>query len=551
MKFVPKNLCTKLSVVNGIGVCNLRKCLCQCWNCEIKEKCGFEAFERCPLKSDDFKEIPSAISLYEQAIRNADKKIRSIVEKGNRTEVLGGLLFRRETEILHCFFEAPGDLPSAISTANSYINEDLSVVKHGDVKYTELADEIWNLIVVKELFMSQVSRLQNRDIICYGNKNGEDELQCLVDNPVQDIEKLREAVQKKSPHLLESPNVRLVYSREMQPILEWCNVNIHQANMLDYTLYENFHRILDHLEEVSKSGEISPSVCYKLAYPHYAGMLHTCRYVYSKFTHIKDISQLNKDIYQAIKEKYSTTFDVGKNYDSFLFDLWLINRNEKMCISESIGTDTKDYRYIIGDGALLGSLLLLGFISKNFESICLKPYERGRLFEDYSEKELLDRQVTIVKKNLQIPDGEIDFICSKKGKAFLIEAKDYNPWFDDSYIGSETYNRRIETINEKLEKLPYRLQWIESHPQDAGLSTLQRIQGLILTRFSEPHLRIPARFQLVQIDDLDRIFGESIHKKIYETNIKFRMRIPEERRQEVEESLLKNAITDFNKYGLR
>lgn len=133
----------------------------------------------------------------------------------------------------------------------------------------------------------------------------------------------------------------------------------------------------------------------------------------------------------------------------------------------------------------------------------------------------------------------------------MIEAKDYNPWFDDSYIGSETYNRRIETINEKLQKLPYRLQWVESHPQNAGLSTLQRIQGLILTRFSEPHLRIPTRFQLVQIDDLDRIFGESMHKKIHETNIKFRMRIPEERTQEVEESLLKNAITDSDKYGLR
>jgi hypothetical protein len=369
MKFVPKNLCKKLSVVNGIGVCNLRKCLCQCWNCEIKEKCGFKAFERCPLKSDDFKEIPSAIGLYEQAIRSADKKIISMVEKGNRIEILGGLLFRRETEILHCFFEAPGDLPSAISTANSYINEDLSVVKHDDVKYTEPTDEIWNLIVVKEVFMSQVSRLKNRDIVCYGNKNGEEELQCQVDNPVHDIEKLREAVKNKSPQLLESPNVRLVYSREMQPILEWCNVNIHQANMLDYTLYENFHRILDHLEEVGKSGEISPSLCYKLAYPHYAGMLHTCRYVYSKFTHIKDISQLNKDIYQAIEEKYSTTFDVGKNYDSFLLHLWLINRNEKMCISEPIGTDTKDYRYIIGDGALLGSVLLLGFISKNYESI--------------------------------------------------------------------------------------------------------------------------------------------------------------------------------------
>ena len=508
-------------------------------------------FDECPLKSENLKEIPNAISFYEDAISSADRKIQTITEKENSTEILGGLLFRREEEILHCFFEAPGDLVSAISTANYYINQDLSTIKHEDVKYTERADELWNLIVVKEVFSSQIYRLRNRDIICLGNKDGEEELRRQISNPIQDIEKLKKAVERKTPEELESQNVRLVYSIEMQPIIEWCTVNIHQANMLDYTLYDNFQKILRHLEEVADSGEISPSICYKLAYPHYAGMLHTCRYVYSKFMHIKEISRLNKGIDHILKEKYSTSLDIEKNYDSFLFDLWLMKRNEKMCLSEPIGKDTKDYRYIISDGTLIGSLLLIGFIWKNYESICLKPYERGRVFEDYVEKELLDRRVTILKRNLQIPNGEIDFICSKNGKVFLIETKDYSPWFDDSYIGSATYRRRVEAISKKLEKLPYRLQWAEINPQDAGLSTPQRIHGLILTRFSEPHITIPARFQLVTTDNLDTIFGESSQKKIHETNIKFRMSVPEEQRKTVDENAVRRALDDYNKFGLK
>lgn len=551
MKFVPKNLCKKLSVVSGIGVCNLRQCLCQCWNCEIKEKCGFKVFHECPLKSEDLKEIPNAIRLYEDAISSASKKIESIIEKENPTTILGGLLFRREEEILHCFFEAPGDLPSAISTANSYINQDLSAIKHDDVKYTEKAEEIWNLIVTKEVFSNQISRLRNKDIICFGNKDGEEELRRQIRNPLQDIEKLEKAVERKTPEGLESQNVRLVYSVEMQPVFEWCKVNIHQANMLDYTLNDNFQRILRHLEEVGHSGEVSPSICYKLAYPHYAGMLHTCRYVYSKFMHIKEISQLNKGIDHVLAEKYSTSLDIEKNYDSFLFDLWLIKREEKMCVSGSIGKDTEDYRYIISDGTLFGSLLLLGFISKNYDSICLKPYERGWVFEDYVEKELLDRGVTILKRNLQIPNGEIDFICSKNGRVFLIEAKDYSPWFDDSYIGSATYRRRVEAISEKLGKLPYRLQWAEANPRGVGSSTPQRIHGLILTRFSEPHITIPARFQLLTMDDLDTIFGESSQKKIHETNIKFRISVPEGQRETMLENAEKRAFDDYNKFGLK
>ena len=549
MKFLPKNLCKKLSVVNGIGTCDLRNCLCRCWNCEINNKCGAEVFEKCQLKSVEFKEIPNAFALYDDAVKIADKEIHSLMEREDPISVVGGLLYRREAEILHCFYDAPGDLPSAVSTANSYINRDLSAIGHDDVKYTEEANKVWNLIVAKEVFSNQSNRLRNGDLLCFGNEQGQAELRSLVSNPIHYIEQLDEFVKKKTSPQYEGENVRLVYSRKMLPITEWCLVNVHQADMWDYTLYKNFTKILKHLEDVANSGEISPRICYRLAYPHYAGMLHTCRYIYSKFKHIKIVSQLNKGIDETIKNKYAINFDIEKNYDAFLSDLWHTYNYGKMCISETIGKDTEDYRFIIKDGTLFGSALLLGFISKNYESICLKPYERGPAFEDFVEKELLDRQVVILKRNFETPKGEVDFICSKNGKTYFIEAKDYSPWFDYSYIGSKTYNERVESINEKLENAPPRLQWIESNPRAIGLSAPQKLIGIILTRFSEPHIRIPAKFQYATIDDLDDVFGKSRYCKIYETCIK--LRPGEEERLKLEKELLEKKVQDFTKYGLR
>ena len=93
------------------------------------------------------------------------------------------------------------------------------------------------------------------------------------------------------------------------------------------------------------------------------------------------------------------------------------------------------------------------------------------------EKELTDRQVSILKRNLVIPDGEIDFGCEKRGKLYFIEAKDYSPWFDDSYIGSATYGSRVAEISQKLQNASTRLRWVESHMQDLGLQTNQSVFG--------------------------------------------------------------------------
>lgn len=549
MKLYPKNLCKKLSVVNRIGVCRLKNCVCSCWMCDHKDKCGKDVFNNCQLKSEDFKEISDAHIFYDNAIRKISNKIQLMMETEDNTKIMGGLLFHREREILHCFYEAPGDLPSAISTANTYINQDISIMNCNDIKPNPIATEIWNLNISKEVCSIHKNRLGNGDLIYYANKQGTEELKELVNHPEYFIEKMNESIKKNIFPSIESLNYRQVYSTKMLDVMQWCLQNIHQVNMMDYTLNQNFNDIVEHMSDVGKSGEISPIVCYRLAYPHYSGLIHVCRYAYSKFAHIKQVSQKNKDISEIIKSKFNIDFNVKKNYDNFLMTLWSISKSGKFCMDEILGKDTKNYKFIIQDGSLFSSVLLLGFISKNYDVICLKPYERGRIFEDFVEQELVNRQVRILQKHFNTPNGEFDFLCSKNEKVFFIEAKDYGPWFDDHYISSKTYLERMNTLNDKLMKAPPRLQWVRLNCGMFGLSPYQRIKGIVLTKYFEPNLRIPPKFDYITIENMNRLFGKSKRLKIDETKIKFR--IDEKEPSVLEKEFLEKREKEYLKYGLR
>ena len=100
MKLLPKNLCKKLSIVNGVGVCDLKNCICGCWHCEHKDKCGL-GFEKCQLKTENFREIPNVYTYYEEAIKSIEKRIQTILDTEDKVKIIGGLLAHRETEILH------------------------------------------------------------------------------------------------------------------------------------------------------------------------------------------------------------------------------------------------------------------------------------------------------------------------------------------------------------------------------------------------------------------------------------------------------------------
>jgi len=459
--------------------------------------------------------------MYKKALNTIENELQLLLEKGDRKKIIGGLLSRRESEILHCFYEAPGDIPLAISTANSIIDEDISMIKFEDVKFNSVADKVWDLIVLKEVYSTKISRIDNGDIFYFANNEGKKELWNLIDHPEYLLETLREAVEKNVFPTIETLNVKETYSIKMLRSMEWCLDNINQTNLMDFTLYENFKKIVKHICEIGESGTIDTSICYKLAYPHYSGMLHVCRYSYSKFNHIKHISKKNKELHLLLKKKFGINFDINIGYDNFLFELQRYDKSAKFCVDEIIGEDSKEYRFIIRDGSLFGSLLFLGFISKNYDQICMKPYERGRVFEDFVKKELIDRKVNILHRNYETPEGEIDFICRKNKRFFFIEAKDYGPWFDEHYVSSKTYNERINKINNKIDNVLARYQWVNSNREILGLPPYDKLEGLILTRFREPHIQIPTNFNGISIEDLSIKLGKSKSEKFFRRKFKF------------------------------
>jgi hypothetical protein len=440
-------------------------------------------------------------------------------------------------------------LPSAIFITNPHINQHTSEFSYSEIKPNNLASEIWNLSNIKEVCLFWNAQLKNGDLLFLGNKDGEKELREIAYNPEIIIEKMKTAIGKNIFPTVETKNSREFYSSKILPAMEWCLANVHQVNMFDYTLYQNFNDIKQHMTEVGTSGEIDTDVCYKLAYPHYSGMVHVCRYLNSKFVYIREVVRLNRGLYEIVKNKYALNLDLRRMYDNFLMTLWAIDKSEKLCLSEKIGEDTENYRFITKDGALFGSVLLLGFISKNYEEIYSNPHQRGWLFEDFVEKELIERQAIIVKRNFETPKGEIDFICTKGERIFVIEAKDYGPWFDSDYISSRTYSERINAINERLTKAPPRLKWIELNRKPLGLSMSKKIQGLVITRLHEPHLKIPVGFEYVNVDELDLIFGKS--KKAKSQVIKRKFRFGKESLLELEKELLNENEKAYMQFGLR
>ena len=91
------------------------------------------------MLKDDVMEIPNAYTFYEKAVVSTERRIEEIFSTEDSVKISGGLAFRREIEILHCFFDTPGDLPSTVSTVNAYIRDDLSDICHSDIQESDLS----------------------------------------------------------------------------------------------------------------------------------------------------------------------------------------------------------------------------------------------------------------------------------------------------------------------------------------------------------------------------------------------------------------------------
>lgn len=181
---------------------------------------------------------------------------------------------------------------------------------------------------------------------------------------------------------------------------------------------------------------------------------------------------------------------------------------EKFLIDRFDVNDNPEYPMHVGNKTFFGSLIMWIFTGKNWDDICSNRWTKGRIFEDRIEKELCDRDVNILGKNIQLtPDDEVDFLCEKKGKYYIIEAKNYGPNWEYNFLSIEKYEERVADLNSKVELSPRRFEIIDSNRDSFSVPRDEKLQGVIITSFIEPHIQVPDGFICLNIDRISRVFG--------------------------------------------
>jgi hypothetical protein len=160
-----------------------------------------------------------------------------------------------------------------------------------------------------------------------------------------------------------------------------------------------------------------------------------------------------------------------------------------------------------GSNILLANILLLGFAAKNKLNILAKNYQVGNWYEDIIEKELYERRIPIVSRNLQIPGGEIDFICFDSTRFYVIEAKDYGPRGADEYFSSKEYKDRNKDLEDYLKKFRSRISWIKKNASSLDIPKDALIYGVYVSSCEEPHVKLPTGIISTTNRRLCGIFG--------------------------------------------
>ena len=151
------------------------------------------------------------------------------------------------------------------------------------------------------------------------------------------------------------------------------------------------------------------------------------------------------------------------------------------------------------------------FVGKNWDDICSSRWTKGPIFETKVEQELNDRNVNIIDKNIQLtPDDEVDFLCEKDGKYYMIEAKNYGPNWNYNYLSNSRYEARTNEMNSRIALAPRRLSLINADREKFGISLDAKLEGAILTSFIEPHINVPDGFISLNIEKLNKIFGKKV-----------------------------------------
>lgn len=522
----------KLDSAFKVPICTIEPIICTYWFCKAKGfrtknvKCNLNCFRNCAIKNPDATRIIDIDAFYNQTIVNLDERLDYYKNKMHPNQFYGGLVAYREHEILTAFYETPGAFSDVFEVIN-LIPEDISFLNKEDINIDVSSNYYIALNSMKNVYKMKLNQINNGDLIIYCTPKGRQDIEKTMSDPESD-DFMKFA--KHGSH----PSTKFIEKSECHHIMEfitiqnynlikWCKSNQFKREILEFDHIEKFKKILTHIEQSGITGKIDLRDCYNLSYIPYMNAVCALRNIYSH----------SKKFLRAAK-KYKSLMNISDQYiqwlpcwDNSLFVFSEMSRNEKYLTSKIDIEESSDFPIQISANTFIPSIIMWGFVAKNWDEICSNRWEKGHIFENKIEIELRNREVKILHKNLTISgQDEIDFICEKDEKYYIIEAKNYGPNWDYNYLSSLNYEKRMAELNSKLAYAPRRLELIENNRSRYNIHDKYKIYGIIITSYYEPDIEIPEGFICITINQFDKIFGKGKETPDWQKNPIFQ--VPED-----------------------
>jgi Holliday junction resolvase-like predicted endonuclease len=523
-----KDLCSYFGIEEDVGVSRKANVVCPSWGCQYLNKCREKCIDECLVLNEN-------VTLYSNSppeIITAKKRLAAEIDKMadslSPQVVISGLSHIAEESLLLAVTESPMELFAALRI-RKWLYE-----RYGKLNLFRLDPEpsypfdreiktIWEHFLALIMLDVDWPKIDNGDAVIFASPEGKIFIDALPQDPtafIRSLEKdMAEMESSKTP-----PRGKylwhLFWTKRMLPVLKWCFNNMMPVQLDTVTLVEQKNAIYKHIAEVGRSfgveaehdkePTIKPAECLRLGLPLYTALFHVIRYAALNDPFFAEVISEYQGIHETVEQICHVDFSPFF-WDNTVFKL-SFNTEHKSTIMPSLNLkDSQNAKWPIDDGmhALRGSAIVLAFASKNYSDVTAKNNKVGFYFEDIVIRELHDRKIPIVARNISILDGEIDVICFDSLWFYIIEAKDYGPRGSAGYFSSQDYSRRNEELLSYLNKFEARLQWAKGNKAQIGVPENAQLLGVFLTSFEEPHIEAPAEILIVNHKRLCGLFGGS------------------------------------------
>jgi Holliday junction resolvase-like predicted endonuclease len=465
--------CKHFEIQNKVGICKKLDCICRCFLCIHSDQCQW--IEKCA--ASDWSLVDNARDFLLVASRKLRDTIKNKIREISPSELVGGLLCRREEALLRAFTIAPGDIIE-VQLVQKYL-KDVPDLPASMIKQTDRFIDLFNLVIFRDSFDDKRRKIENGDMQIFATTRGLKQIQKMADNPREYMDDFHLAMEKIEeaegcPSFELHNNVLYVWTKQMAEPLRWSRINDVPLEIISAEHSTYVYEIMEHMMDLGKAVEKDVPIsldkrdCFERAYRLYNSLVAIFRCLFRE----------TQELRRAIKSlaTNSTTINLAfkklpdvENWELFVVEAYSRLNSENYLFTYDFpspdGWQTK-----IPEGTFWASTLCFSFLLTNYNRILLNRYLRGWDFEERLRTALIDRNVKILHKNFPTPFGDIDYICQKGQDTFAIEAKDYSPWYRNWYMGAKIFEKRKTALDRKMNKFLQRVDWLKKNPEKAGIN---------------------------------------------------------------------------------